>query len=236
MPILNKYDTKHKSFIKMQKRQQELQDELDKIPLRELKTPYQKGWLITYRLRDDISRRPDADLILQVLEAGWQKEVYVKDLEAVKAVRQGFTKYVSKRKDKDGNFISVDLRPQRKLVDKKKYEEFPERVKTFFYLDTTHEAYIKYNREYFYGVLPAYYLELRVRPYMVTHDRIKGGELEEEYEFLRDKLQEYWREYFGYRRYPRGSRRREERDQIRKFMNGDKDDILLGRKEKYDYD
>ena len=71
---------------------------------------------------------------------------------------------------------------------------------------------------------------------MVTHDRVKGGELEEEYEFLRDKLQEYWREYFGYGRYPRGSRRREERDQIRKFMNGDKDDILLGRKEKYDYD
>ena len=120
MPVLNKYDTKHKSFIKMQKRSQELQEELDKIPLRELKTPYQKGWLITYRLRDDISRRPDADLILQVLEAGWQKEVYVKDLEAVKAVRQGHTKYVSKRKDKDGNFISVDLRPQRKLVDKKK--------------------------------------------------------------------------------------------------------------------
>lgn len=229
MPQLNKYEIKYKSFLKMEKRADELKEELRKLPLRELKTPYQKGWVITFRLRDDISRRADAELILQVLERGWNKETYVKDIEAVKAVRQGHTSYITKRKDVNGKYISVDLRPQRKLIDKKQYEALPDRIKEYFYLDTTHEAYKKYNREYFYGVLPQYYLELKVRPYMITHERVKGGELEEEYKFLRDKLQEYWREYFSYGKYPRGSQRRETRDKIQKFKNGDSDDIIISK-------
>lgn len=234
MPILNKYEAKHKSFIKMKKRHDELWDEIRKLPLRELKEPYQKGWIITYRLRDDISRRSDAHLILEVLEKGWNKELYVKEIEAVKAVRQGHKSYVSKHKDLNSKLISIDLRPQRKLVRKEEYEKFSDRVKEFFYLDTTHEAYLKYGREYYYATLPHFYTELKVRPNMITHERLKGGELEEEYEFLRDKLQEYWREYFGYGKYPRGSQRRETRDKIQKFKKGEADDIIIN-KQLYDY-
>lgn len=228
MPLLNKYETRYKSFLKMEKRYNELFNEIHKLPLRELKTPYQKGWVITYRLRDDISRRQDVQIIKDVLEAGWNKELYVKDIEAVKAVRHGKKSYTTKHKDINGKFVSCDLRPQRKLINKKTYDELPDKIKAYFYLDTTHESYKKYGREYYYAVLPQYYLELKVRPNMITHERLKGGHLEEEYEFLKYKLQEYWRECnYGYERHHRVSLRRQTRDKIHKFKKGEIDDINI---------
>ena len=51
MRELDKYEKKYKSFLKMQRRLDEIKEELRKLPLRELKEPYQKGWNISIRLR-----------------------------------------------------------------------------------------------------------------------------------------------------------------------------------------
>lgn len=232
MGELDKYEKKYKSFLKMQKRLDEINEELDKLPLRELKEPYQKGWNISIRLRDDISRREDAHIIQQIIDLGWYKEHYTTDLEAVKAVRKGLKSYIFTRYKEP---ISIDLFPRRKNLTEEQYNNLPERVKLNFKLDNFSERYLKYNRKYYYCHLPSYYTELKVRPNIITHERLKGGELESEKDFLRDKLWLLWNIYLrSEKRTNLKSERRIVRDEIQKFKKGEKDDIFLSKKQEYD--
>lgn len=233
MRELDKYEKKYKSFLKMQRRLDEIEDELRKLPLRELKEPYQKGWNISIRLRDDISRREDAHIIQQIVDLGWHKENYTTDIEAVKAVRKGLKSYICTKYKEP---VSISLFPLRKDLTEEQYNNLPEKVKLNFRLDNFTERYLKYNRKYYYCHLPNYYTELKVRPNIITHERLKGGELESEKDFLRGKLQEFYRiYYYGYKRINLKSERRIVRDEIQKFKKGENEDIFLSKKQEYNY-
>lgn len=233
MRELDKYEKKYKSFLKMQRRLNEIEEELRKLPLRELKEPYQKGWNISIRLRDDISRRDDAHIIQQIIDLGWYKEKYVTDINAVKAIRKGLKSYICTRYKEP---ISINLFPRRKDLTKEQYNNLPEKIKLNFCLDNFSERYLKYNRKYYYCYLPAYYTELRVRPNIITHERLKGGELESEKDFLRDKLWLLWNIYLrSGKRINLKSERRITRDEIQKFKKGESEDIFLSKKQEYDY-
>lgn len=233
MRELDKYEKKYKSFLKMQRRLDEIEDELKKLPLRELKEPYQKGWNISIRLRDDISRREDAHIIQQIIDLGWYKERYTTDLEAVKAVRKGLKSYICTKYKEP---VSISLFPLRKDLTEEQYNNLPEKIKLNFCLDDFSERYLKYNRKYYYCHLPNYYTELKVRPNIITHERLKGGELESEKDFLRGKLQEFYRiYYYGYKRINLKSERRIVRDEIQKYKKGENEDIFLSKKQEYDY-
>ena len=88
MPVLNKYDTKHKSFIKMQKRSQELQEELDKIQHQlETRTDYETDdYMNLSQLFCDINDRlvhldiddKDKKTELVLLGLGYQREDFEK--------------------------------------------------------------------------------------------------------------------------------------------------------------
>lgn len=233
MRELDKYEKKYKSFLKMQRRLDEIEEELRKLPLRELKEPYQKGWNISIRLRDDISRREDAHIIQQIVDLGWHKERYTTDLEAVKAVRKGLKSYICTKYKEP---VSISLFPLRKDLTEEQYNNLPEKVKLNFCLDDFNERYLKYNRKYYYCHLPNYYTELKVRPNIITHERLKGGELESEKDFLRGKLQEFYRiYYYGYKRINLKSERRIVRDEIQKYKKGENEDIFLSKKQEYNY-
>lgn len=231
MRELDKHTKKYKSFLKMQKRLDEINKELDKLPLRELKEPYQKGWNISIRLRDDISRREDAYIIQQIVDLGWHKELYVTDIEAVKAVRKGLKSYVC-TKYKEPH--SISLIPHRRDIREEEFNELPNHIKQSFRLDNFSERYIKYGRKYYYCYLPNFYTELKVRPNIITHERLKGGELESEKDFLRDKLYPLYDIYYRRgRKVNLKSERRITRDEIQKFKKGEKDDIFLSKKQEY---
>lgn len=222
---LNKYEKQEKEYLKMEKRYNELWDEILKLPLIPLPTPFQKGWEITQKLRDDIERRKDADEIKAAIKIGYYPTRYTEKERDVKLIRSGKKNYViTVKKEK----VYVDLRLSKRVVLEKEYDALPDKIKKYFYLDTIHEAYTKYGRRYYCVNIPDYYLVLKAKPNILTHYRQKGGELEKEYQFLRDKLWEYWNKKFAYSKsYPKNKDRSKTRDKIKKFLKGEIDDISV---------
>lgn len=220
---LNKYEKQEKEYLKMEKRYNEIREEIYKLPLLPLPVPFQKGWEITQKLRDDIERRKDADEIKEAIRIGYYPTKYTEKEKEVKLIRSGKKNYtITLKKEK----FYVDLRLAKRTVLEKEYDALPDKIKKYFILDTVHEAYTKYGRRYYHIYIPDYYLVLKAKPNMITHYREKGGELEKECQFLRDSLQEYWMKKWGYhKQFPKNKDRAKTRDQIKKFLKGEIDDI-----------
>lgn len=232
---LNKYDREYKEYLAMEKRLNVLLLEINKLPLIPLKKPIQKGWIVIQRLREDIAKRKDAPFLNELLRIGYEKNKIISSEKEVKLVRQGKKEY-NYTEDKKRKFRN--LRPERKLLSEKQYNELSDKIKGYFTLDTLSDAYRLWKRKYYYIYLPDYYTILKAKPNILTHYRNKGGPLEEEYQYLKDKCQQYWVEHSsGYGgSHPKHNGRAKTRDAIRKFINGETDDIYNEKiDEDYDY-
>lgn len=219
---LDKHDLKYKQYLKWEKRKEELRKELDKIPLVPLKEPYQDGWYINIHLREDIAK--DASFINKAIEIGYYKNKFTKKVKEVRLIRQGKVSYIeTTNKSK----CHIDITPAKIHISEEKFLTLDEKVQKLFYLDTISDAYRIWGRKYFKINLPSYYITLKVKPNILTHYRKKGGELEQEYQYLRDKIQQYWVENSGgfSTSYPKTKQRAQTREQIKKFMNGEIEDI-----------
>jgi hypothetical protein len=224
MPVLNKYEQAHKAYIKAEARLAEVREELRKLPLRLLEEPFQLGWEITIRLRDDIARRSDAPQILEAIRIGYQPRSFVHKLTHLKKLRAGEKGYWD-RIGKDRCWITYY--PAKIRLKIKEYEQLPEILQKYFALhvdSTTHYGKV-YTQSYYTICLPDYYTTLRARPNMITHHRIKGGPLEAEEAELNRFLSTYWREWFGYGKDPYDRQHQSERTEIRaklsKVLKGD---------------
>ena len=191
--VLNKYDKKYREFLKAQKRLDEIQEELRKLPVRPLKMPYQRGWAVSVKLRDDIMRRTDAPLFENLLQLGYQEGYITTSLNDVKAIRRGekFTSYINTK----GQKVKCSLVPGKRMITEEQYKSLPLNVHKYMDFDPDSYLYKRYGRKTYAVYLPEYWLVLRARPHIVTHQYIKGGELEKEEQHLRSFLQEYWREW-----------------------------------------
>lgn len=222
---LNKYEKQEKEYLRMEKRYYEIRDAISELPLIPLPEPVQKGWEITQKLRDDIARRKDAGEILEAIKIGYYERVITNSEEEVKLIRKGkkeYTKTINKKRH------VVNLRIGKKVLLEKNYELLDEKIKKYFYLDVFNEPYRKYGRKYYYIHIPDYYLVLRAKANILTHYRSKGGELEKEYGFLNNKLQNYWLTTGSYeKQFPKNKERTKTRDNIIKFMKGDIEDIYI---------
>lgn len=223
---LNKYDRKYKEFIKAKERLDVVEEKLRELPLRPLQTPFQRGWEVSIRLRDDITRRSDAELIYKLLDMGYSKSYITQSLKDVKAIRKGETEvpYVDWR----GRKSMRTLLPNKKWIDEKQYNELPEHLKKYFDFDRLSVSYTRWGKKHYQLYLTPYWLKLKARPYIVTHQCIKGGELERERDELRSFLEEYWREWCdsGRRWMPKWKDdRKDTKMAIRKVMKGEVEDI-----------
>ena len=221
---LNKYEKKEKEFIKALKRLNKIEEELKDLPLIPLQEPYQQGWEVSIRLREDIARRADGEVLQSLIEIGYNKSYRTKSLKDIKAIRRGekFVKFTDWR----GRPATRSLFPNKRVFSEAKYNEFSERQKKYFYLDFD---YKNPTRKDYKIDLKEYQLELKAKPYIVTHYREKGGELEREAEHLKSFLEEYWRTLGdNYRDY--GDRSSVQRAKLRaakqKFLKGEVEEIV----------
>lgn len=228
---LTKHDYKYRSFLKMEKRLEVVNQLIRNLPLIKLKEPYQSGWYCVYDFTPAISRRKDIEILREVLRIGYYPYNLISNPDDVRRIRRGET-YRSIKKGKD----RVSYRPSRIYLSEKEYLSLPPQIKKYFELNMFSELYRKHKIKHYHSILSFTWLVLRIKPRIITHITKKGGALEKEYQFLRDKLNEYWREYFGYsQHFPTGEERTETRAKIRKFIKGEMNDITFN-KYKMEYD
>lgn len=233
---LDKQDIEYKEYLAWEKRRDKLYKILQTMPYKKLDKPFQKGWVVTQHLREDVAKRKDASLLNKLIQVGFypfKKIIKEKEVKIIRSGKKSYTYTNNKQK------YHVDLSPDRKTLSEKEYKELPETLQKHFWLDRFSDAYRLWNRKYYnIEYFPEYYTVLKARPNMITHYRDKGGELEQEYEYLQDKIRQYWIEhgdhYWG--SHPKHNGRAKTRDTIRKFINGEIDDIYNEKIDKdYDY-
>lgn len=218
--LLHKHDLKYKKFLKLQRRVDELWQQIRKIPLVKLKEPYQKGWIVTYELKPEIRRRKDAPVIQEVVNHSYGS-YWTRKVEFVKAIRTGQNKILVSK----GKWHS--LIPGRHKVKVKTYESMAPQIQKYFHLDTLSDLYKKYGYKRYYATVPQHWMNLKARPYMVTHERIMGGPIQKEHDRLEQELRSYWRTVGGNYSvtYDKESIRTEQRALIQKFKHGEIEDI-----------
>lgn len=229
---LDKYQRKHKLWLRLLKEEHDLWQKIKDLPLIELSEPYQRGWRVKFELREDIARSPMGPVIQSILDdhmGGWVTQ----NVNHVRAIRQGKKTYEHKGK-------IIDLTPRAHRISEAKYEELTREQKKFFTLDIGSEDYRKRGYKRYYPTFPNYYLKLKARPNLITHKRQKGGELESELEQLKARIW-YSAEFIEFQTnygtsYPRHKDRTRTRDKIQKFKKGEIEDIYNEKvPREYDY-
>lgn len=228
----NKYEQREKEFLKLSKRLNELYAELRKLPLKKLKEPFQRGWEISYKLRDDVAHRKDANQILEKLSLVFPFSRKTNSVKEVRLIRRGAKGYYDIR---NGKRVYISLGPPRKHLNQREYNKLDEAKKPWFIMEEVESEYYGGKRYRLY--LPDHLLVLKVRPNMITHYYEKGGELEAEMDFVAQKLRSYWEETHGgsTSRYPSGKKRAETRAIIGKYLKGELEDVHV-RSTKRDWD
>jgi hypothetical protein len=213
-PMLNKYDLKEKEFLKKQRELNELYEKRKEIEWVELKEPYQRGWTIYYELRDDIKRREDADKIQRAMELGYGI-AHTRSEAHVRNVRRG---------DK----VKSVINPSRKNL---RLKDIPDDLKKYFVAD--YQGIL--NKRDYQIAIPRYWFTRKVKPFIVTHTR--DCSIDREISKLQNELyiSGKYIDIAGHRwkwhtSFPIHKLRVETRDQIRKFLNGETEDISI---EKY---
>lgn len=211
-------NTKHRSYKKylgLLEEQDRLYDIKNALGYEKLEKPYQHGYNAFHVLRDDISRRKDAEVFQYLLDnysvTTWSKSgVFYKV----------YKKHIS------------DNRPHFKLISEEDYEKLSNKYKSYFFHDS------RYDTKYWNGTvykkyrcyLPPHYLVMKVVNDYVTHKRVVDSEIERELDFVNKQVYELAREiqpyYEGfvskYRKFKAKATRNSDKVNLKKNLNAKK--------------
>lgn len=215
---LNKQEKRYKEWIAIGKEWDEIREKLRKLPLVELKEPYQNGWILTFDFREDVKNRKDYPILKRVLDL-INIETFIKDVNYLKYVRQNRA-YTSSPYRKGKSYYW----PHPRVVYPREFEKLDDKLKEQFFKSTI--GYMRH--ECYRHKFPNYYLVIKDKPNIITHAYQSGGELESREQYLRDKWIEYSYEFAtrgGSSSYPAYKDRTIVRDKISKFLKGEIEDI-----------
>lgn len=222
--LLNKYEKNFKFYLMVQRKVNELSEKIRKLPLKPLDKPIQKGWNVFIDLRDDIKRRQDYPILKQILDIVYKgRSGYIKKPEHIRMIRKGEKGYYAN--GTNGQYW-VDFSPKPKYIHRREYEKMSELQQKYFC--KTHDLW---NREHYVLNFPNYYFVLKVKPNILTHYIEKGSELEKEFHYWKDILDNpnnpLWTNYG--KSFPSSKDRTRLRNTIQKFKKGEIEDIEINK-------
>jgi hypothetical protein len=222
----NKYDLKEKEIRALEKRQRELWKAIKEQPYLELKEPFQRGWEVYYKLRDDITRRRDIDGIRELFGLAYEECRETRSAHEIKLVRRGERGYYMTYWDGERRYVS--LGPKRKFIDQWQYDQLEDRIKRWYVLD--HYKSSRSCQKQYRIDIPDYWLVMKVRAHIVTHQQMIDGDLYSESDLIKRKLEMLKSRGWRRKNYdPIGRKRVEVRAAIQKFMKGITEDVEIGR-------
>lgn len=102
----SKQEKKYKQYLKLIKEYNEVVDLIRKEPLIELEEPYQDGWILSYRLSDNIScSKLEREELEQLIKDSYSNS-YVRDVRVIRCIRSGKESF---KKRKKGDFRSDEI-------------------------------------------------------------------------------------------------------------------------------
>lgn len=218
---LNKQEKQYKEWIGIIEEINRIREELRKLPLIELKEPYQNGWVLSFELRDDIKNRKDYNNIQKALDLV-HYSIKTRNVKLIKYIRnhKNFSNFNFNGKKYE------TIHPQLQLLREKQYNSLTEEIKKWFTLDSENEKYASFRGHKYKINIPRYWLEIRIKPFMITHAYQKGGKLEKRLQFLEDKWNSFHQFFTNYgRTFPANKERLIVKRKINKFLKGEIEDV-----------
>jgi len=168
----NSKDPLFKEYLRDCERLRELRDIEMNQGWKELETPYKRGYIKCFDLRDDIKRRDDVWIFYKCLEL-INKAVWFADKKFIKKTRKG--KY-------------EDIFPDKGTINEKVYEDLHPRVKKYFFKVVKSIWRIEYHCSL------TFEFTFKIKPHMITHYKIHDELIEQEYaEIDRRMLYKYYK-------------------------------------------
>lgn len=170
-----------KQIRKKYKRSKELWEIRRNIPLIPLEKPYQKGYVRSFAVRDDIKISKDGDFFEGILNK-------------INTYSYSENRKFLKKKRKFGRRIYIPREQKLKRISSFDWTDpkfgFLERERQYF---LKKEEYNPFRKRYdtYYEFIEPWRFTLRVRPYMIMHYKPLDSELEKEYEALKSYLDQY---------------------------------------------
>ena len=222
---MNSKDKNYKKYLAVRRRKEEIREAKRNLGYEKLDKPYQRGWDAYWVLRDDISKREDAEEIQAIIDH-YGTTIYSKDGEFVTWLR------------KEKRYISH--KPSIKTIEEKEYKTLYSWAQKWFEHDPTKDKYSPWHYRtlrYYKCVIPEYFLVMKKVKHWVTHHKVVDEVLEQEWaelDVLEDKLINYrhWSS-FGksgkpYKKFRNKEFRLKEKREIKKTMRTQNwDDIDL---------
>lgn len=227
--LTDKHEKRYKEYLATEKRYNEIWQQLRNRPLVKLKEPFQKGWEIYLDLREDIKNRVDYSSIKAAFDLV-SSSVTTRNVSLIRRIRSNgrYDKIQSENHLGNYKYRWAHL-PSLSGIREDRTQKLSPDVKRWFSLDSYAEKWASFRGHWYYLDIPQYWIEMKVRPNIMTHQYLKGGDLEKEYEFLKSKLSLYWIEYAtNYSSsYPAYKDRAKMRAKIQKFKKGEIEDIVV---------
>jgi hypothetical protein len=170
-----------KQIRKKYKRSKELWEIRRNIPLIPLEKPYQKGYVRSFAVRDDIKISKDGDFFEGILNK-INTYSYSESRKFLKKKRKFGRRIYVPREQKIHHLSSyqwndpklgLTIRERQYFLKKEEYNPFRKRYDTY------------------YEFIEPWRFTLRIKPYMITHYKPLDSELEKEYEVLKSYLDQY---------------------------------------------
>lgn len=169
-------NTKHKfykEYLELLRKQDELYDIKNALGYEKLEKPYQYGYNAFHVLRDDISRRKDADVFQHLLD-NYSVTTWSKDGVFYRVYRK---------------FVS-DNRPHFKLICEADYLKLEPKYKKYFrHVEDKDQKFWNGTVNKFYRCyLEPHFLVMKVVNSYITHKKVIDSEIERELDFVDDKI------------------------------------------------
>lgn len=156
-----------KHLLSLYKEYNKLENLQREAPLIELDEPYQRGWVRSFRLREDAQRREDRDTLLEILE-----RVNVKQY-----CRKGT--FMQKNR-KTGKVVPIGHNPKRYSRKEWSRLDWKEEHRKYFDMRLVSEPNIKgeWVLNHRYVFIYPFYLESYIEKHFITHRRVATPEID----------------------------------------------------------
>ncbi|MFT3868807.1 MAG: hypothetical protein QM715_10145 [Nibricoccus sp.] len=161
MRFLDKHTTRDKLLLRLERERNRLWQAQRDAPIVPLEHPYQRGWVKTFQLREDVSRRPDAAIFRTIL-AAVNLKVFSRNRE-----------FLNPRGEE------ILLRPKKLRIDQWRKLAWPASHQRFFafgHWRADEEAWMPLRLR---RLLPGYklvhnwWLVEDAQPHLITHQRVE---------------------------------------------------------------
>lgn len=234
--MLNERDRRVKKYLALRRREKEVSEEIDDIPLVKLDEAIQRGWEVYIALSDEAKRHKHYSLFEMVIQK-YGMTYTTKKVDIVREVRKvrkyHLLKYLFTTSINGQTYYSG---PQLRRLNLKNCQSFEDKYRSRYIIPYSYDKDGNYKDWQFY--IPHQFLILKVRPNMLSHRKLINTDLESEKFLLNRKIWYSYDKDNPFIKSNGGVRSRWSKHQIirrnRKLMNQSLSSVLNGG-EDFDY-